>query len=120
MLNTQIEISTSVYIFIFLFIIFFVTIQLVQVWNTLERKSYLDFLGLLYSGLIYNIIEGVLPDTKLGIPLFSQNIIAYFVGILVAAYYYSYLKQKYDVVFFQKHLWKNSYYFFWVLLSYFF
>jgi DNA-binding CsgD family transcriptional regulator len=102
MFNTQIQISTSVYIFIFLFLIFFVTIQLVQVWNTLERKSYLYFLTFLYSGLIYNIVEGLLPDDKFRIPLLSQNIIAYLVGILVVSYYYYFFKKQYNIVFFEK------------------
>lgn len=53
-------------------------------------------------GLIYNVIEGLLPDKSFGVNIETQNILAWTVGLGVAIYYLGFLKKEYDLVFFQK------------------
>jgi DNA-binding CsgD family transcriptional regulator len=51
------------------------------------------------AGLIYNVVEGLLPDKNFPINIISQNIIGWTVGVGVAYYYILFIKKEYDLVF---------------------
>jgi len=102
MLNTQIEISTFIYILIFLGLFIIACIQLTYVWKKRDRNYYLNFCGLLLSGIVYNLVEGLLPDKNFGIDILAQNIIAFTVGLIVAFHYLFYLKKIYCLKFYEK------------------
>lgn len=102
MLNTQIEISTFIYILIFLGLLIIACIQLTYVWKKRDRNYYLTFCGLLLSGIVYNLVEGLLPDKNFGIDFLAQNIIAFTVGLIVAFHYLFYLKKIYCLKFYEK------------------
>lgn len=102
MLNTQIEISTVIYILIFLGLLIIACIQLTYVWKKRDRNYYLNFCGLLLSGIVYNLVEGLLPDKNFGIDILAQNIIAFTVGLIVAFHYLFYLKKIYCLKFYEK------------------
>lgn len=99
MFNTEICFSTFIYIIIFILLIIFVCIQLIFVWQKRDRNYYLKFLGLLFSGLVYNIVEGLLPDKNFEINIVSQNIFAWIVGLAVAFHYFAFIKNEYNLTF---------------------
>ena len=56
-------------------------------------------MGLLFSGLIYNLAEGLLPDKNFKFDIISQNILAYTIGLIVAFHYLFYVKTEYKITF---------------------
>jgi len=102
MFNTQIEISTFIYILIFAGLLIVAFIQLINVWKKRDRNYYLNFCALLFSGIIYNLVEGLLPDHQFGIDILAQNILAFTVGLVVAFHYLFYLKKIYNLKFYEK------------------
>jgi DNA-binding CsgD family transcriptional regulator len=99
MFNTEMNFSTFLYIIIFVLLIIIVSIQLTLVWRRRDRRFYLKFLGLICSGLIYNAVEGLLPDKNLGVNIMSQNIFAWIVGVGVAYHYFTFIKKEYNLNF---------------------
>ncbi|MET3536104.1 LuxR C-terminal-related transcriptional regulator [Chryseobacterium limigenitum] len=99
MFNTEMNFSTFLYILIFVLLIIVVSIQLILVWKRRDRRFYLKFLGLIYSGLLYNFVEGLLPDKNIGINIMSQNIFAWIVGVGVAFHYFTFIKKEYNLSF---------------------
>lgn len=94
MFNTEIYFSTFIYILVLLILI----IQVLFNTITRENISYkIRLLLLLLFGLIYNIIEGLLPDRHFPIDLLTQNIIAWSVGIIVAFYTFFYIKIEFNI-----------------------
>lgn len=59
-----------------------------------QRRLYLLLLTLL---LFYNITSGLLPDPKIPIPVYLQNIIAYGGGFLMASYFPYYFYKAFDL-----------------------
>lgn len=99
MFNTEMNFSTFLYILIFVLLIIIVAIQLTLYWKRRDRKFYLKFIGLIGSGLIYNSVEGLLPDKSLGINIMSQNIFAWIVGVGIAFHYFIFIKKEYNLKF---------------------
>lgn len=99
MFNTEMNFSTFLYIIIFVLLIIIVSIQLTLVWRRRDRRFYLKFLGLICSGLIYNAVEGLLPDKNLGVNIMSQNIFAWMVGVGIAYHYFTFIKKEYNLNF---------------------
>ncbi|MGC5745469.1 LuxR C-terminal-related transcriptional regulator [Chryseobacterium sp. NFX27] len=102
MFNTEICISTFICILIFILLVIIVSVQLILVWKRRDRNYYLKFLFLIVSGLIYNVIEGILPDKDFRINIISQNIFAWLIGLGVAVHYFIYIKSEYDLIFFKR------------------
>jgi len=99
MFNTEMNFSTFLYILIFVLLIIIVAIQLTLCWKRRDRKFYLKFIGLIGSGLIYNSVEGLLPDKSLGVNIMSQNIFAWIVGVGIAFHYFIFIKKEYNLKF---------------------
>lgn len=99
MFNTEMNFSTFLYILIFVLLIIIVAIQLTLYWKRRDRKFYLKFIGLIGSGLIYNFVEGLLPDKSLGVNIMSQNIFAWIVGVGIAFHYFTFIKKEYNLKF---------------------
>lgn len=99
MFNTEMNFSTFLYILLFVLIIIVVSIQLILVWKRRDKRFYLKFIGLIFSGLIYNSVEGLLPDKNIGINIMSQNIFAWIVGVGVAFHYFTFIKKEYGLNF---------------------
>lgn len=102
MFNTQIEPSTFIYSLILIGLFIVVCIQLTFVWKKRDRNYYLNFLALLFSGIAYNLVEGLLPDANFGVDILAQNILAFTVGLIVAFHYLFYLKKIYCLKFYEK------------------
>lgn len=102
MFNTQIELSTFIYILILVVLFIVVCLKLAIVWKKRDRNYYLNFCALIFSGIIYNLVEGLLPDPNFGIDILPQNIVAFTVGSGVAFHYLFYLKKIYSLKFFEK------------------
>lgn len=103
MFNTEIYLSTFIYIILFLLFITICVLQLgLAVKKRKDRAYYLKYLILMSSGLVYNVVEGLLPDKNFGINTMAQNILAWTVGVAVAYYYIMYLKNEYNLTFFKK------------------
>ncbi len=102
MFNTEILFSTAVYISLFLLLIMSVLVRLIVAWRKRDRNYHLKFLGLLLSGLVYNIIEGLLPDKKIAINIISQNIFAWIIGLSIAFHYFIFIKNEYHFTFIKK------------------
>lgn len=102
MFNTQIEPSTFIYSLILIGLFIVVCIQLTFVWKKRDRNYYLNFLALIFSGIVYNLIEGLLPDANFGVDILAQNILAFTVGLIVAFHYLFYLKKIYCLKFYEK------------------
>lgn len=99
MFNTEMNFSTFLYILIFVLLIIVVSIQLILVWKRRDKRFYLKFIGLICSGLLYNSVEGLLPDKNIGINIMSQNIFAWIVGVGVAFHYFTFIKKEYNLSF---------------------
>jgi DNA-binding CsgD family transcriptional regulator len=102
MFNTEICFSTFIYIIIFVLLIIIASVQLISVWKRRDRDYYLRVTELLVSGLVYNCVEGLLPDKEIGINIISQNIFAWVIGVGVAFHYLIYIKNEYDLFFFKR------------------
>nr|WP_314494197.1 helix-turn-helix transcriptional regulator [uncultured Chryseobacterium sp.] len=102
MFNTEITFSTAIYILIFLLLILIVLLKLAIAENKNDRNYHLKFLGLFSSGLIYNTVEGLLPDKRIEINIISQNIFAWVIGLGVAFLYFIFIKNEYDFSFIKK------------------
>ncbi|WP_326981336.1 helix-turn-helix transcriptional regulator [Chryseobacterium sp. MYb264] len=102
MFNTEIYLSTFINILIFTVLLIIISVQLFFVWKRRDRNFFLKFLGLVISGIIYNVVEGLLPDDRFGVNVISQNICAWIVGLAVALHYFIYIKNEYDLVFFKR------------------
>ena len=102
MFNTQIEPSTFIYSLILIGLFIVVCIQLTFVWKKRDRNYYLNFLALIFSGIVYNLIEGLLPDANFGVDILAQNILAFTLGLIVAFHYLFYLKKIYCLKFYEK------------------
>jgi len=102
MFNTEIYFSTFIYILIIILLIIIVSIKTISFWKRRDRSYHLKFLGLLCSALIYNIVEGLLPDKYFGINLISQNIFAWIIGLGVAYHYFIFTKIEYGIVLLKK------------------
>ena len=102
MFNTEIYLSTFIYILIFVLLIIISSIQLIFVWKRRDKDYYFRFLYLIISGLLYNLIEGLLPDKDFEINIISQNIFAWIIGLAVAVHYFIYIKNEYELVFFKR------------------
>lgn len=76
-----------------------VCIRIIFKWNHQDRNYHLKFLAILLSGLVYNIVEGLLPDKNFEINLVSQNIFAWIVGLAVAFHYFVFIKNEYNLTF---------------------
>lgn len=99
MFNTEICFSTFIYILIFIVLIIIVSVKITLTWKKRDRNYHLKFLGLLCSGLIYNTVEGLLPDKNIDINFISQNIFAWIIGLGVAFHYFIFIKTEYDLIF---------------------
>lgn len=95
MFNTQIYLSTFICIVVLIFNMIFICIDLPK--NKQQRIFYFRVLTLLFFGLSYNIVSGILPDSNIPINLLSQNIIAFSIGISSAAYFLYFLKNEYGI-----------------------
>ena len=102
MFNTQIETCTFIYILLFTGLFIAACIQLTYVWKERDRNYYLNFCALLFSGIVYNLVEGLLPDHQFGVDILAQNIMAFTVGLVVAFHYLFYLKKIYNLKFYEK------------------
>lgn len=101
MFNTEIYPSTLVYIFICIVLITIVSIRIWLARKRCDRSYYIKHLGLLLFVLIYNIVGGLFPDPGFGFNLMAQNIFIWTVGLPAAFYYFAYLKNEYNLVFFK-------------------
>lgn len=108
MFNTEIYISTFIYIILFAILLFIGTINIIQNWKKTDRTYYSKYTGLWASGLIYNLVEGLLPDPNFSIGTMPQNIIAWTVGILVAYHLLVFLKTEYNVELHRKNIPLNT------------
>lgn len=99
MFNTEICFSTFIYIIIFILMIIAVCIRIIFKWNHQDRNYHLKFLAILLSGLVYNIVEGLLPDKNFEINIVSQNIFAWTIGLAVAFHYFTFIKNEYNLTF---------------------
>lgn len=108
MFNTEIFPSTFIYIIIFTVLLLVGAINLIQKWNKTDRNYYLKYTALWLSGLIYNLVEGLLPDKNFPIAILPQNIIAWTIGIVVAYHYLVFLKTEYHVEFHKKNIPLNT------------
>jgi len=88
MFNTEIYLSTFINILIFIVLLIIVSVQLFFVWKKRDRNLHLRFLGLVISGIVYNVVEGLLPDARFSVNIISQNICAWVVGLAVAIHYF--------------------------------
>lgn len=102
MFNTQIEPCTFFYILILIGLFIVVSIQCILVWWKKDRNYYLNFCALLFSGIVYSVVEGLIPDPNFGFDILPQNIIAFTVGLIVAFHYLFYLKNEYSLKFYEK------------------
>lgn len=102
MFNTQIEPSTFIYTLILIGLFIVACIQVTVVWKKRDRNYYLNFCALLLSGIVYNLVEGLLPDPNFSVDILSQNILAFTVGLIVAFHYLFYLKKIYCLKFYEK------------------
>lgn len=71
--------------------------QLVHYLSRPEDKRRLWYLVLLLLLILYNVAGGLLPDPDYGMPLVSQNIIAYGTGFLMAAYFPYYFYKAFNL-----------------------
>ncbi|MFP3833887.1 helix-turn-helix transcriptional regulator [Chryseobacterium sp. SIMBA_028] len=105
MFNTEIYPTTAVYILLFLLFIGIATIQLFTDHKKKKGKGYyLKYIAVMCSGVLYNLVEGMLPDHKFGINIIAQNILAWTIGVLTAYYYLMYIKNEYDLILFKKKI----------------
>ena len=102
MFNTQIAFSTFIYILILIGLFIILSIQITFVWKKRDRNYYLNFGALIFSGIVYNLVEGLLPDPNFKVDILSQNILAFTVGLSVAFHYLFYLKKIYSLKFYEK------------------
>lgn len=102
MFNTEICLSTFICILIFVLLLIIISVQLIFVWKRRDRAYYFKFLFLIISGLLYNLIEGLLPDKNFEINIISQNIFAWIIGLAIAVHYFIYIKNEYDLIFFKR------------------
>jgi DNA-binding CsgD family transcriptional regulator len=102
MFNTEIYPTTAVYIVLFILFISISGIQLLTDKKKKKSKSYyLQYIGVMSSGILYNLTEGLLPDQRFGINIIAQNILAWTVGVLTAYHYLKYIKNEYDLILFK-------------------
>lgn len=99
MFGTEILPTTAILILIFIVLITIVLSKVHFGWHKNDRNYHLNFLGLLFSGLIYNLAEGLLPDKNFKFDIISQNILAYTIGLIVAFHYLFYVKTEYKITF---------------------
>lgn len=102
MFNTEIYPSTFVYILIFIILIAIASVQLWYGRKKKDRGYYIKYLILMVSGLIYNTVEGLLPDPNFNINIMAQNILAWTTGVIIAFHYLGFLKNEYGLVFLKK------------------
>lgn len=94
MFNTEIYITTFIYIVIISINIIFISIDFPK--NN-HPKFYYRILTLLFLGVLYNIISGIIPDANIPIEILAQNIIAFTVGISSAFYFFYFLNKEYEM-----------------------
>lgn len=108
MFNTEIYITTFIYIVLFAILLLVGNINIFQNWKKTDRTYYMKYAGLWASGLLYNLVEGLLPDPNFSIGIMPQNIIAWTVGILVAYHFLVFLKTEYNVELYRKNIPLNT------------
>lgn len=108
MFNTEIFPSTFIYIILFTVLLLVGVINLIQKWDKSDRNYYLKYTALWTSGLMYNLVEGLLPDKNFPLGILPQNIIAWTVGIVVAYHFLVFLKTEYHVEFLKKDIPMNT------------
>jgi len=92
--GSEMHVVTFVFVVLeFLMLIFLLAGYLNRIQDK-QRRLYLLLLTLL---LFYNITGGLLPDPKIPIPIFIQNIIAYGSGFLMASYFPYYFYKAFDL-----------------------
>lgn len=69
-----------------------------------SKAYYIQYIGVMFSGILYNLVEGLLPDHKFGINIIAQNILAWTVGVLTAYHYLKYIQNEYDLILFKKKI----------------
>lgn len=62
-----------------------------------DRNLHIKFFLLLVSLFLNNLSSGLLPDENFPIPIISQNILAYTVGLITTIYYYYYIHSEYHI-----------------------
>ncbi len=90
------ELLLSTFIIIVLELIIFI-IQLIHYLHQPTDSSRMAFLILILAFLTYNILDGLLPDTRMSMNMLTQNILAYGSCMLVASYYFYYLVNELDL-----------------------
>jgi DNA-binding CsgD family transcriptional regulator len=105
MLNTEIYPTTAVYILLFLIFIGIASVQLLTDKKKKKSKAYyIQYIGVMSSGILYNLIEGLLPDQNFGINIIAQNILAWTIGVVTAYHYLRYIQNEYDLILFKKKI----------------
>ncbi|MCT2409975.1 helix-turn-helix transcriptional regulator [Chryseobacterium antibioticum] len=56
------------------------------------------------NGIIYNTIEGLLPDKNFKVDIISQNIFAWMIGLIVAYHFFIFVKNEYQLNYIFKNL----------------
>jgi len=108
MFSTEIYLSTFIYISLFTTLLFIGIINSIQKWKKPDRNYYLKYTALWASGLVYNLVEGLLPDPNFSIAIMPQNIVAWTVGISVAYHFLVFIKKEYQVEFHKKNIPLNT------------
>lgn len=104
MFKTQIYPSTLIYILIFTILFFIGLIKLLFVWKTNEGQYTFKYVFIWLNGIIYNTVEGLLPDNNFKIDVMSQNIFAWMIGLVVAYHFFIFIKNEYQLNFFFKNI----------------
>lgn len=92
--GTEMHIVTFVFVLLEIVMFFY---QLLYYLFRPQDKSRMWYLILLALLIIYNITGGLFPDSKLDIPIVTQNIIAYGSGFLMASYFPYYFYKAFEL-----------------------
>ena len=94
MFGTEIHLITFIFICFEIIVLFF---QFPFYLSRAQDKSRFRFLILIIAFIFYNICSGFLPDKRIQINLFIQNIVAFGSGIILATYYFFYLVKELNI-----------------------
>ncbi|TPN84531.1 hypothetical protein [Aquimarina algicola] len=92
--------GTEMHLVTFAILVFQIQVLFAQTLFFFSRprdRSRLRFLILIITYILYNLFSGIYPDEQYSLSLFSQNIIAYIVGIIVAVYFIYYIYKEFDL-----------------------
>jgi DNA-binding CsgD family transcriptional regulator len=92
--GTEMHVVTFVFVLLEIVMFFY---QLLYYLFRPKEKSRMWYLILLFLLIVYNITGGLFPDKNLGIPIVTQNIIAYGSGFLMASYFPYYFYKAFEL-----------------------